>query len=139
CRSSSLGSSGWSDARNGHPPPAAASRSLEPRLSTASLLHFRPVPAFSGQGHCPGRANSVDHDWLREYTQAWTLLSDRLLDALRSRALGVVGARFEGTEPSAPLDHRLAADRARLVQDLRALPRLAVLAHVRAVVAVRVA
>src|SRR5207302_526408 len=63
----------------------------------------------------------------------------RLLDTLRPRALRVVRARLEQAEPAAALDQWLAADRALLVQDLRALARLAVLAHVRAVLALRVA
>src|SRR5207302_8527012 len=58
-----------------------------------------------------------------------------LLDALAPRALGVVGARLERPIPPTPFDHRLAADRARLVEDLRAFAHLAVLADVGAVLA----
>src|SRR5207302_5475419 len=54
-------------------------------------------------------------------------------------ALRVVGARLEQAEPAAPLDERLAAAGARLGEHLRALARLAVLAHVRPVIAVGVA
>src|SRR6266581_7108992 len=88
-------------------------------------------------------------DWHQEYTQPGWKLSDRLLvwpcavrapgDALRARALGVVGAGLEQPEPAAPLDERLAADRARLVQNLGPLAPLAVLADVGPVRAVGVA
>src|SRR5712692_2722124 len=83
--SSSLGSSGWSDVRSEHPPPAAVSGLPEPRFDCL-LFHFRPVLALDqGKEHCPGRANSVAlgvlansprrrrvrgvKDWLCEYTQ----------------------------------------------------------------------
>src|SRR5207245_4484090 len=59
-------------------------------------------------------------------------------DALRAWAFRVVGARLEGPKASAALDQRLAADGARLVQHLRALSRLSVLADVGPVVAVRI-
>src|SRR6266699_2548908 len=62
-----------------------------------------------------------------------------LLDALRTWAIRVVGARLEWPVPAAPLDQRLAADRAGLVQHLRALAHLAVLSDVGPVLALGVA
>src|ERR1700687_6380877 len=64
------GSSGSSGVRSGRPPPAAASKSLEPR-SIASLLIFRPVQAFveaKDRGIAPG-VLTQSTDWLPEYTQ----------------------------------------------------------------------
>src|SRR5437660_10005788 len=66
---------------------------------------------------------------------------DRLgfLGALRPRTRRIVRAGLEQPVPPAPLHHWFATDRARLVEQLRALLRLAVLAHVGAVLALRVA
>src|SRR5215467_4183433 len=60
------------------------------------------------------------------------------LDAFGARAVGIVRARLEEAVPAPTLDQRLAADRARLVQEFRPCLGLAVLADVRAVLAVRV-
>src|SRR5216683_2032040 len=62
-----------------------------------------------------------------------------LLDAFRPRALRIIRAGLEHAVPAAPLDHRLPAYRAGLVQQLRPLAGLAVLADVGAVLALRIA
>src|SRR5437867_2998087 len=109
----------------------------------------RFMPSQEGRGSAPSvltqsarraRAGRITGwDWLQEYTQRAKCLSDGLLDALGTGALRVVGAGLEEPEPAASFDKRLAADRAGLVEDLRPLARLAVLAHVRPVLALGVA
>src|SRR5207245_2638003 len=79
-------------------------------------------PPDGGQGHWPGRANSIRLGLAYGvYPGPGFLRFDRFLglfDTLRPWALRVVGAGLEQAEPSPALDQRLAADRARLVQQL---------------------
>ncbi len=95
------------------------------------------VMASNKTGRMSIRHHSIAERWGRCAAAAeGRALSLDLLDSLRTRALGVIGARLEGSVAPAAFHQRLAADRAWLVKELGPLPGLAVLAHVGAVVAV---